>query len=283
MKPISKGGPVVRKSASFPFQVAIVCWLDLLGYGAMIAEADFNPLHGKATEAMRRLRRFHRVVAAHSFRLFPTLVMNDGAVAYRDLSLRSRGPTHDFLMRAWKLFNHIKEDEIRQGFPGARAVLTVGFRMRGRRAGHDASTSQFQSLMQRFQTGQIGAEQAMREASEIRQSFDIVPQLQANFAFSRAFVAESSGTKGGLSGARFFVDLAIFNEITPSWVIAEQTVEWSDERLHMNASFAPIIGFSPCKHASGGPLGIRDGLQIAQYLSQNPDVLAGLRAARKPA
>ena len=101
MKPISKGGPVVRKSASFPFQVAIVCWIDLLGYGAMIAEADFNPLHGKATEAMRRLRRFHQVVAAHSFRLFPTLVMNDGAAAYRDLSLRSRGPTHDFLMRAW--------------------------------------------------------------------------------------------------------------------------------------------------------------------------------------
>ena len=43
------------------------------GYGAMIAEADFNPLHRKASEAMR-LRRFHAIAASHSFRHFPTLV-----------------------------------------------------------------------------------------------------------------------------------------------------------------------------------------------------------------
>lgn len=30
-------------------------------YGAMIREADFNPLHGKASEAMRRLRMFIRL------------------------------------------------------------------------------------------------------------------------------------------------------------------------------------------------------------------------------
>jgi hypothetical protein len=281
MKPTSTGGPLVRRSASFPFQVAIVCWIDLLGYGAMLAEAGFNPLHGKASEALQRLRRFHQIVASHSFRLFPTLVMNDGAVAYRDLSLRSRGPTYDFLTRAWKLFKHIKEDENGHGFPGARAVLAVGFRMRGRRAGHDASASHFKSLMKRYQNGEIRAEQAMQEASRIRQSFDIIPQLQANFAFSKAFVAESSGTRNGLRGAKFFVDLTIFNATMPSWVVAEKTVEWSDERLHMSASFAPIIEFSQSKHASGGPLGIRDGLQIAQQLSQNPDVLAGLRAAQK--
>lgn len=282
MKSSSKRGPIVRRNAPFPFQVSIVCWMDLLGYGAMIAEANFNPLHSKASDAMQRLRRFHQIVAAHSLKLFPTLVMNDGAVAYRDLSLRARSPTHDFLIRAWKLFNEIKEDENRHGFPGVRAVLTAGFRMRGRRAGYDASARHFQSLMERYQNGEIRTEQALREAAHIRPSFDTIPQLQANFAFSKAFVAESSGTRGGLRGARFFVDTAIFNTPTPNWVVAEPAVEWSNEKLHMSASFAPIIQFSPCKHASGGPLGIRDGLQIAQYLSQNPDVLAGRRAARKP-
>ena len=229
----------------------------------MIAETDFNPLHGKASEAIQRLRRFHQIVASHIFRLFPMLVMNDGPVPCRDLSLRSRGPTHDFLKRARKLFNHIKEDENGHGFPGASAVLAAGFRMRGRRAGHDASASHFKSLMERYQNGEIRAEQAMREASQILQSFDIIPQLQANFAFSKAFVADSSGTSGGLHGAKFVVDLTIFNATMPSWVVAEKTVEWSDESLHMSASFAPIIEFSRCKHASGGPLGIRDGLQIA--------------------
>jgi len=126
--------PLVRKNASFPFEIAIVCWIDLLGYGAMIAEAGFNPLHPKAAAAMQRLRRFHEVIASHSFRLFPTLVMNDGAAAYRDLSLRSCENTYDFLMRAWKLLNHIKDVENAQGLPGARVVLATGFRMRGRRS-----------------------------------------------------------------------------------------------------------------------------------------------------
>jgi len=91
-----------------PDHFAIACWIDLLGYGAMIAEADFNPLHPRAAAALERLRRFHKIVADHSVRHFPTLVTNDGAVAYRDLSLRSRSPTHDFVLRAWRLFRSIQ-------------------------------------------------------------------------------------------------------------------------------------------------------------------------------
>jgi hypothetical protein len=68
----------------------------------------------------------------------------------------------------------------------------------------DATTSHFSSLMRRFQKGDLSAEQAIREAARIRQPSDIVPQLQANFAFSKAYVAESSGTRGGLRGASFF-------------------------------------------------------------------------------
>jgi hypothetical protein len=278
----AKHSPLVRKSAAFPFQIAVVCWIDLLGYGAMIAEADFNPLHVKASEALTRLRRFHEIVASHSSRYFRTLVMNDGAAAYRDLSLRSRAPTHDFLMRAWKLFQSIRNDESDRGLPGARLVLAVGFRMRGRRAGQDAMANQFKSVMRRYQKGDIGAEQAIREAASIRQLFDVVPQLQANFAFTKAYVAERSGKKGGLAGANFFVDLTLFDSPAQAWVQTGETVKWSDERLHMKALFAPILGFPPYKHVEGGPLGIRDGLQIAQYLTQDPDVLTALRKAKKP-
>ena len=210
----------------------------------MIAEADFNPLHPKASDAMRRLRRFHEIVASHSARYFPTLVMNDGAAGYRDLSLRSCGPTYDFLMRAWKLYNDIKSDEDSRGLPGARVVLAAGFRMRGRRAGQDATAKHFRSFMRRFQNGEISAEQAIREAAQIRQSFDIIPQLQANFAFSKAYVAESSGTKGGLRGANFFVDLTLFDTPTPEWVVAERTMQWSNEKLRMKASFASILEFA---------------------------------------
>ncbi len=278
----AKRSPLIRKSATFPFQIAAVCWVDLLGYGAMIAEADFNPLHPKAAEALSRLRRFHQIVAAHSSRYFPTLAMNDGAAAYRDLSFRSRAPTHDFLMRAWNLFNAIKSEENERALPGARMVLAAGFRLRGRRAGMDAMAKQFKSLMRRYQEGAIVAEQAIREAANVRRSFDIVPQLQANFAFSKAYVAERSGTRGGLKGPNFFVDLTLFETPVPAWIETGETVKWSDDRLRMKASFAPILGFPPYKHVEGGPAGIRDGLQIAQDLTQDVDVLNALRAAEKP-
>jgi hypothetical protein len=273
--------PLVGKSTTFPFQIAVVCWIDLLGYGAMIAEAGFNPLHAKAAQALSRLRRFHEIVASHSDRYFPTLVVNDGAAAYRDLSLRSREPTHDFLMSAWSLFKSIRSNENGHGFPGARMVLATGFRMRGRRAGIDATAQQFKSVMRRYQAGEIVAEQAIREVGSVKRSFDIIPQLQANFAFSKAYVAERSGTKGGLGGPNFFVDLTLFDTPTPAWVEKGDTVDWSDERLRMNVSFAPILGFGPVKHVEGGPLGIRDGLQIAQDLTQDPHILSRLRAARK--
>src|SRR5215469_632845 len=97
----NKAGPLVAKGVVFHFQVCAVCWFDLLGYGAMIADADFNPLHPKASEALARLRRFHAIVALNSGRSFRTLVMNDGAAAYRDLSLRGSDATLDFLERCW--------------------------------------------------------------------------------------------------------------------------------------------------------------------------------------
>jgi len=131
--------PAIAKGTQFPFQVAVACWIDLLGYGSMIADAEFNPLHPEAKQAIARIRTFHEIVAQHSARYFPTLVMNDGAVAYRDLSLRSRSVTHDFLIRAWKLFEAIKAEDRKHGHPGARMVLCCGFRMRGRRAGLDVS------------------------------------------------------------------------------------------------------------------------------------------------
>jgi hypothetical protein len=271
--------PPVRKGATFPFAVSAVAWVDLLGYGGMIAEAGFNPLHEKSAAAIRRLREFHAIVSVNSKRSFPTLVMNDGAAAYRDLSLRARSPTHEFICNAWKLFCAIREAEIANGFPGPRMVVTPGFRMRGRRAGMDQSAGHFASIMERYQKGQITGEHAIREATTISRSFDIVPQLQANFAFTKAYVAESSGKKAGLGGASCFIDLAFFDGSPPAWIELGPKIDWTNERLNLAAQFAPVLGLPDWHHPGGGPKEIRDGLQLAQFMAGGPDVLAALRSA----
>jgi len=270
----SATGPLVRKGASFPFQIAAVAWVDLLGYGAMISEAGFNPMHPKAHAAIRRIRAFHEQVASSSKRAFPTLVMNDGAVAYRDLSIRSHSVTQEFIVNAWNLFSAIRESELAAGYPGPRMVIAAGFRMRGRRAGMDQTAGHFGDLMLRFREKRIGAEEAIREASRMTRSFDVIPQLQANFAFTKAYVAESSGKAAGLGGSHCYIDLAFLNAPFPQWL--GEPVLWKNAGLKMEATFAPLTNAPKWQHAKNSP---RDALQVAQHLVGDEDVLGALQKA----
>lgn len=140
--------PAIRKGGakSLPFKVAIVGWIDLLGYGEMIADVDYNPIAKEAEKPISRLRAFHRIVAEHSTRNFRTLVLNDGAVAYRDLSLRGSANTVDFFCRAWDLYDAVQFSETRNGFAGARMVVAPGLRAR-------AVSGPFESL--RIHTGAV--------------------------------------------------------------------------------------------------------------------------------
>jgi hypothetical protein len=268
-----KPTPVVRKGVNLPITPAVVAWVDLLGYGAMIAAGKFNPLREEAIEANERLARFHALVATKSARYFPTLVMNDGAVAYRDLSLRSSSITYDFLQRSWDLFAAIQNDELMAGHPGARMVIAAGFRMRSKRGQLDRTVGHLRSLLTRLESGKISAEQAIREAARIRPSFDVVPELQANFAFTRAYVADQSGQKGGLKGPQCFVDLSLFTNSLPNWIQADDPIRWRHERLGLQIDFVPVHALIPTKH----PTGIRDGLQVAQHLGGDADFLRALR------
>nr|WP_204354576.1 hypothetical protein [Paracoccus saliphilus] len=255
---------IVGKGITFPFQISVACWVDLLGYGQMISRAKFNPLDEESKAALRRLRRFHEVVARHSSSYFPTLVMNDGAVSYRDLSFRSRSVTYDFISRAWSLFEEISKVEHQDDFPRARMVLASGFRMRGRKAGLEASNDHLRSIPKRVSDKSISIERAIHEASRMRPRFDIIPQLQANFAFTKAYVAESSGSKGGLPGANFYLDLSLLKLPATDWIDLGPTIPWSHEALALSASFARV------KSLTKGTAPARGARQRAKWFRSSP-------------
>lgn len=267
------------RAASLPFQVSIACWIDLRGYGASIAEAQFNPMHKAAGPALKRLRRFHEVVAEHSHRTYPTLVINDGAVAFRDLSLRSSNVGFDFLCRSWKLFQAVSEAEPKEDFRGARAVVALGFRNRGRRRSRGFSSEHFSSIMRRLEAGSITTEQALFEAASVQPHFDIVPQLQANFAFTKAYVADETGGASGLTGSHFYVDTALFEMPHPPWIDGEGPIHWENQRLALSADFLRVHGIQQRHHPEGGPREIRDGLAVARALAPSSSVMDAIRAA----
>lgn len=266
------------RSKTFPFQVAAACWVDLLGYGSMLSEAEFNPLHDMAVAAHKRLTKFHEIVAQHSERRFPTMAINDGAVAYRDLSLRTDAVTYDFVVRCWLLFCALRFAEEEHQYPGVRMVVASGFRARGSRRGIDATASHFGSIMRRVQSGKIDTRQAMHEARRIRPAFDVVPQLQANFAFTKAYTAEQTGARGGLSGPQCFIELSFFAEAKPSWLTFGDRVNWRHPTLNLTANFAPILNAEIPKASGHTPAGFRSGIEVGQLLTGDSDLLAALRA-----
>ena len=273
---IHKTHPILRRGANLSFPVAAACWVDLLGYGEMIAKGAYCPTKQSAVRATKRLRQFHEAVASKSMRHFPTLVMNDGAVVYRDLSFRNKSVTFDFLNRCWDLFLTIQKYD--RGNPGARMVIAAGFRVRGRRSGLDATAGQFKSLLDRYKNGYLDANQALHEAVRIKPVFDVIPQLQANYAFTKAYVAEQGGSRSGLGGPRCYVDRIFFEDTLPSWMEVDREIDWKNERLKLQATFLQIRSVN---HPTNVHAGVRDALTIATRLTGDPNILRQLRTAER--
>jgi len=254
------------KARKHPRQVSAVCWVDLLGYGGMISQGGFDPISPGAKEAIKRLRAFHRIVAEHSDRNFRTLVLNDGAAAQRDLSFRSAGPTHQFLARAFKLFGALQASEERNGWPGGRMFVAAGFRALGSRRSLDVAETQVGSILGRLQAGVITPEEAVREAASLERYFDVLPQLQANFAFTKAYVADAAGSRSGFTGARFFVDELFFAAGVPSWMQAEGPIAFHDAKLGLSASFLPVSAIGAPGALDRANAGLRNALEISVAL-----------------
>lgn len=275
--------PVIRKGASgsLPFKVAIVSWIDLLAYGEMIAGVDYNPIAANAQRAINRLRAFHRIVAEHSRRDFRTLVLNDGAVVYRDLSLRGPGNTADFFCKSWQLYEAVQASEERNGFEGARMVLAPGLRAKGSRRAIDYTSGHLDSILRRMRSGDLTSEQAVREAAAIEKYFDVLPQLQANFAFSKAYIAEQSGRKHNLPGPAFYVDDIIFDDGKPGWVDADEPVDWIMPKYNLSARFHPIRGMSRPKGPPSQIPGFRDGIAVASCIAPSDQVRDAINALNR--
>ncbi len=275
-----KTPPKTAKGTMREIEVACAAWVDLLGYGSMLEAAGFDLTNAMALDAMSRLAEFQKIVAKHSCRYFPTFVMNDGAVAYRDLSPRSPEVTFDFLRRSYDLFLSInKRDKDDCGFPGARMVIATGFRLRRPLDFNSFLTGgKAKSIKARLKDGVISQEQALNEALKTRNTHDTNPELQGNFALTKAYLADSTGTAGGLGGPNCFIDLALFDDPPPEWLHCAKRIEWSSRGL--TATFAEIVALDGQTAAASKYQGIRDAFAVSRNLSNSSDIEHQLKSRR---
>ena len=209
-------------------------------------------------------------------------MLNDGAVAYRDLSLRSNGVTHDFLQRSFTLFAAISEVERRNEWPGARLIVAPGFRARGSRRGIDAAALRVDRILERMAAGEIDPEEAVREAASIQGFSDGIPQLQANFAFTRAYVADAGGSQAGLGGPRMFVDTALFvDSQLPAWMQGGPSVPFREARLGLECAFAPVKALeAPGRSYDDRIPGLRNGLEIGEAIAPTLSLRETIKSLR---
>jgi len=261
-------------------EIACVAWIDLLGYGGQISQSGFNPAHETAAEAIHRLDRFHTAVSEKANRYFPTLAMNDGVIAYRDLSPRAHSVTYDFLRRSIDLFYHVnKVDRDELSHPGARMVIAPGFRVRRMHSFEQhLNDGKGKLIKAKLREGNITPEQAINEALKARQYFDAVPELQGNFALTRAYLADESGKDAGLGGPNCFIDLSLFSNPLPTWITFSRTIDW--ESRGMQAQFGCLTDLN---HEAAGRVqneGILSAFDVAKSLSNDHEIEAKLRQER---
>lgn len=273
-------GPKTAKGSMRKIEVSCASWVDLLGYGSMLEEAYFDPTSQLAESALERASSFHDVVSEASCRYLPTFVMNDGAVAYRDMSPRAKSVTFDFLSRSIRLFNRINRvDKEECGHPGARMVIAPGFRVR-RELDFDEflNKGKGKKIKEKFSGGKIDGLQAINEALKARSYSDSTPELQANFAMAKAFIAESSGSKAGLSGPSCFIDTSIFADSLPDWISFSEMIPW--QHKGMSATFGRLESIDTELASAQCHKGILDAFEIAENIGTSREVVRKLRAGK---
>lgn len=255
--------PNQRKGVKKFVEISAVAWLDLLGYGAMLRKSRFDPSKPESIAAVERLTTFHSVCARNAHRTFTGMLINDGAVFFKDLSARTNFVTYDFLRRSIQLFQSVQTQEFSMKYPGARMIIAVGPRVRLDN-GLRFSSSHLRSLSIRLEEGKIPVEQALNEAFQARPICGYVPDLQANFAFTKAYLADQGGKKAGFPGPNCYIDMSMFSIPEPRWIKFDNLVSWQVEG--MSGTFARLQEF---QHEIRGPSdchGIRNAIEIADAL-----------------
>jgi len=225
------------------------------------------------------MNRFHELVSHSASRYFPVAALNDAAVAFRDLSPRSRSVTADFVRRAVELHTAVNAVDVEDGHPGSRMVIAAGFRVRCyRKAAVTLASPKAVNILDRFRRGAISAEQAISEAIRFRPDEGLLPELEANFAFTKAYLADSAGSAAGFRGAHAYLDLGLLAEVLPGWVELDKPFEFSSRGI--KSSFARILSLDWRAAGMEKHQGANDAFEVASRLSSSRTIVEELSHRR---
>lgn len=278
MKASIKNQPKASKGVRYKVEVCCAAWIDLQGYGSMLESVGFDPTSSLAQEAIERLDQFHEQLYGAANKRCTVLIINDGAVLCGDLSKRSASPTYDFISRVFSLHQEINKAEASRGFAGSRCILAAGFRVRRKNTGKEALINGYGNhLVEGAKAGSIPVNQAITSALMLKPFVAAMPEAQANFAFSKAYLADSGGKKAGFLSNGFYLDSALLKSI-PAWLSVGSEVQWQSHG--MSATFYEINEIDGAVAGRSRYVEVCDANDAARRLTNSEEILARLGEGR---
>jgi hypothetical protein len=185
-----------------------VCgWSDLLGFGTPFRESNWKLTEEQWRQVAARLQAAFTIHCKHP--PMPDgymLMLNDGVVRTRLVPDNSPLFLLSLWMRdiVWAHFD-INTFEVEKGHPGTRTIIT---------GGEHAHYAFPEVKVDDFVLNYTRSEPGMSKIGKMTGNPTVISnpaRLQMNTAFSKAFLLDEAGSKIGLKGNRFFVDVSFLN------------------------------------------------------------------------
>jgi len=185
-------------------------WSDLLGFGKQFTDKNWKLSHKDWENVRSRLLAAHSIAIKHTSHLERLLILNDGIAKvvpfydskYQSLLLQAS----IFFREVVMIHQEIKKNEAAKELPGARSVVAFG---------NSASYIEEEFKLDDYYFNYTKPDpEGLSTAAKRTGNPTIIynpSQLQMNTAFSKAYILESAGSKGGLKGANLFIDRSVID------------------------------------------------------------------------
>jgi len=189
-------------------QPCLCAWSDLLGFGNPLIESNWEPDIAAWRKIINRVTSAYHIHARHhsGFGEFQ-LMLNDGIVRIKQPNMYDKTIFDIAVWLREVVWSHIElaKLEIENNLPGARTVLTAGVR-----AAYSFEDIHYDDFVINYTRQNNGISKIAETVGNPLLAINPAP-LQMNIAFSKAYILDDLGSKGGMKGRNLFVDQSVFS------------------------------------------------------------------------
>ena len=189
-------------------------WSDLLGFGSLFEEKNWNLDVEQFRKIYDRLETAHSAVLYYSSPQERNLILNDGiAKVYHPYS-KDIGPNNIlsislFFRSCVELHMSISKTEHNMGYPGCRSVIAFGDNIE-----YLADDIRLDDYVLNYSKPQGSDLSALAKKTGNPVVVYNPKELQMNTAFSKAYMIEAGGTRSGIPGNYMYIDQSVLDGIT---------------------------------------------------------------------